>query len=250
MPLPSPSFATTLDGILDRRVRLEQPAKGYRVGVDTVLLAACVPAQKGQRILDLGCGVGGVMLALACRVPELSGVGIELQSALASLCERNIAANPFALGFSVCVGTVAALPDACVGAFDHVVMNPPYHETARHDPSPNSLKRTAHEEGEADLTTWIRAACACLAEGGSMTLIHRAEREDSIRQALPKDMRVRDTLFIFPKRGDPPKRVILRAQKGGAEKEAPTEHGLVLHKAEGGFTEEAEAVLRGALPLV
>src|SRR5262245_44110435 len=36
---------TTEDAILNGRVRLKQPARGYRVNVDTVLLAAAVQAR-------------------------------------------------------------------------------------------------------------------------------------------------------------------------------------------------------------
>ena len=36
---------TTLDGLLDGRVRLSQPTDGYRVAMDAVMLAAAVPAR-------------------------------------------------------------------------------------------------------------------------------------------------------------------------------------------------------------
>ena len=48
----------TENGLLGGRVRLLQPARGYRVAVDAVLLAAAVDARSGQHILDLGAGVG------------------------------------------------------------------------------------------------------------------------------------------------------------------------------------------------
>ena len=48
----------TEDAFLGGRLRLLQPAQGYRAGVDPVLLAASVPAMLGQRVLELGCGVG------------------------------------------------------------------------------------------------------------------------------------------------------------------------------------------------
>ena len=63
------------DLTLGGRVRLRQPAEGYRVAVDPVLLAAAVPAGPGSRVLDLGCGVGAAALCLLTRVPEAEVTG-------------------------------------------------------------------------------------------------------------------------------------------------------------------------------
>ena len=44
-------------------VAIAQPKSGFRVGTDTVFLAAAIGVNRG-RILDLGAGVGGVSLCL------------------------------------------------------------------------------------------------------------------------------------------------------------------------------------------
>jgi tRNA1Val (adenine37-N6)-methyltransferase len=48
------TIETTFDAFLGGRITLEQPTKGYRAGVDPVLLAASVPARAGQSVLELG----------------------------------------------------------------------------------------------------------------------------------------------------------------------------------------------------
>ena len=63
-----PSF--TEDRLLGGRIRLRQPATGYRVAIDPVFLAASVPAEPHQLVLDVGCGAGAAMLCLAARVPH------------------------------------------------------------------------------------------------------------------------------------------------------------------------------------
>ncbi|MBT4043768.1 MAG: methyltransferase, partial [Rhodospirillaceae bacterium] len=59
------------DGLLDRRIQLNQPRKGYRAGDDAILLAAAVRATAGQTVLDVGAGVGAVSLCLGARCPDL-----------------------------------------------------------------------------------------------------------------------------------------------------------------------------------
>jgi tRNA1Val (adenine37-N6)-methyltransferase len=70
----------THDAFLCGKLHLWQPRRGYRAATDPVLLAAACPAQPGQSVLDMGCGVGAAALCLGARVPDLRLYGLELQS--------------------------------------------------------------------------------------------------------------------------------------------------------------------------
>src|SRR3954471_2660838 len=85
--------APTEDALLGGRVRVLQPRRGYRGAVDAVLLAAAVHPAAGERVLDLGAGVGAVGLCLARRVADCTIVGVELQPALGELARRNATRN-------------------------------------------------------------------------------------------------------------------------------------------------------------
>src|SRR5574343_1545621 len=87
----------TDDKFLCGRLRLWQPAQGYRAATDPVLLAAACPATAGQSVLDLGCGAGAAALCLAARVPDLALAGLELQPEYADLARRNAARNGVAM---------------------------------------------------------------------------------------------------------------------------------------------------------
>ena len=243
---------TTYDGLLNRRVTLEQPKKGFRVAMDTVFLAAAVPAQAGQRVLELGCGVGGVLLCLATRVPDLSILGIEIQPDLAALCARNIERNGFEKKIRVEVGDVTRL--ACAGRpppielFDHILMNPPYHDEKTHTSSAHPVKRTANTEKDGDLDAWLQTAAHALKPEGMLTLIHRADRHDAIHEALhTAGLAVQDSLALLPHAHEPAKRLILRARKTSPLPDMKRDGYtslIVLHHADGRWTDEAEAVLR------
>lgn len=234
---------TTLDGLLNRRVMLEQPVTGYRIAVDTVLLAAAVPAREGDRILDIGCGVGGAMLSLACRVPGLTGTGIDIQPELIDLCRRNIARNAFASGLEAQEGDATQLSRDMFDAFDHALMNPPYHEESRHDVSADKIKRTANSEKTGDLAQWIQSAFAALRPSGTLTLIHRADRQQEILSCLQDSFGDIAILPLLPKKGESPKRIVIRARKN-APYSVSACVPLALHTPEGGYTGEAEAILR------
>ena len=83
----------TEDRLLGGRIRLKQPAAGYRVAIDPVFLAASVPAEPHQLVLDVGCGSGAAMLCLAARVPHSRVVGLEMQRDLVRLAGDNVILN-------------------------------------------------------------------------------------------------------------------------------------------------------------
>lgn len=242
--IPIMERALTEDALLGGRVQLLQPARGYRVAVDAVLLAAAVDAAPGQRILDLGAGVGAVGLCLAARLPGCSVVGIELQAALAELAERNASLNSMADRVRTVVHDLAKPLPADLGRFDHIVTNPPYLAAAVADPSPNPSKALATVESSADLARWLAVATAAAQAAGTLLVIHRSDRLDEILSHLGRlgwgDVTV--------KRLPPAARVLVRARRADrpTRRDAPA---LTLHRPGGGYTDEAEAILRDAGPL-
>ena len=243
--------AVSEDRILGGRLRLRQPVRGYRVAIDPLLLAAAVPAQPGERALDLGCGVGAAALCLAHRVPGLGVDGVELQPELLRLAEENAALNGMVDRLALSVGDVLALPAGVRdGGYDHVLCNPPYLAHGAATAAAEASRAVADLEGAARLADWVAAAVSAARIGGSITFIHRADRLDELLGVL-HGWAGRTAIYpLWPKAagGKPAKRVIVQARKGksGPARLLP---GLVLHGADDGFTAAAEAVLRdgGAL---
>ncbi|SEP40138.1 tRNA1(Val) A37 N6-methylase TrmN6 [Rhodospirillales bacterium URHD0017] len=239
--IPDMERSLTEDALLGGRVRLLQPARGYRVAVDAVLLAAAVDAAPGQRILDLGAGVGAVGLCLTARLAGCSVVGIELQEALAALAERNANLNGMADRVRTVVQDLANPLPADLGRFHHVVTNPPYLAAAVADPSPDPSKALATVESSADLARWLAVATAAAEPAGTLLVIHRSDRLDEIIGHLGSlgwgDVTV--------KRLPPAARILVRARRA----DRLTRHDvppLTLHRPDGRYTDEAEAILRHA----
>lgn len=244
--------AVTEDRLLDGRVTLRQPAAGYRVAIDPVLLAAAVPARAGERVLDLGAGVGAAMLCLAWRVPECRVVGLELQPDLVTLAEANIRANDRVGRATILAGDLTdadARRDCSVpGGFDHVMANPPHLAPGRGAAPPDPAKALAHVEGAGDLDVWLDFCLARLRPEGWVTMIHRADRLDALLAGLHGRAGAIVVFPLWPRAGVAAKRVIVRARKGVATP-ARLAAGLVLHMADGTYTPATEAVLRAGRAL-
>jgi tRNA1(Val) A37 N6-methylase TrmN6 len=229
---------TTEDTLLDGRVRLIQPAEGYRVAIDPVLLAAAVPAGPGERVLDLGSGTGAAALCLAVREPGCRVSGLERDLALVRLAQASAERTGVAARVDFMVGDLIAPPPRLApGSFHHVMANPPYLPPGG-APSPQPGRAAAHVEGEAALEDWVRAALTLVRPKGTVTFVHRADRAGEL-VLVP----------FWPEAGRPAKRILVRVRKGVAAP-ARLAPGLVLHAPGGGFTEAAEAVLRGGAGLI
>ncbi|GAA0295703.1 tRNA1(Val) (adenine(37)-N6)-methyltransferase [Rhodovulum strictum] len=203
----------TQDAFLGGRLAIRQPERGYRAGIDPVLLAAAVPAAAGQSVLELGCGVGVASLCLGARVPGLALTGVELQPAYADLARENARANGIAL--DIVTADLAALPASLRGrGFDHVIANPPYHLRECGSAAPDPGRETALGEA-TPLALWIETAARRLAPGGWLTLIQRAERLPAVLGAMDTRLGSVELLPLTARLGRPAKLVLLRARKGG-----------------------------------
>lgn len=235
------ALETTQDRLLGGRVVLHQPRDGYRVAIDSVLLAAAVPVKAGESVVDLGCGVGAISLCLLSRQPELQVVGVERQAVLAELARRNAAENGWAGRFTVEELDFTSSPNSWQGRFDHAVLNPPYHDAVRQRPSPNAVKAMANHAAPAALTAALASARASLKHKGRVTLVHRADALGEILDAMQGFGEIA-VCPLWPKAGRPAKRVIVSARKG-VKSGSVLLPGLVLHEEDGAYTSAAATVL-------
>lgn len=240
---------TTRDAFLGGTLTLVQPASGFRAGVDSVMLAAAVPARAGERVLELGSGAGVAALCLARRVEGVAVTGLEIQADLAALAAENAAANGLAGRVRFRAGAVEDPPPGLAAEpFDHVMMNPPFFVEGTDDAPPDPGKRLAHIADAAALARWVTCARTCLAPKGRLTAILPAERLPALLAALAKGFGGIGVFPLWPRAGAAAKRVLVGAQAGSRGPFA-LRPGLVLHGAGTGYTPAAEAILRGGAGL-
>jgi tRNA1(Val) A37 N6-methylase TrmN6 len=227
--------------LLDGRVRYDQPATGYRTGIEPVLLAASVAAQPGEHILEAGTGAGAGLLCLAARVPGIIGMGVERDPALSALARDNAAANGFD---ALTIDQADIVSWRTDRAYDHAFANPPWHDQAG-TASPEPSRIAAKQSRDGLLTAWTSTIARALRPRGSLSLIlpaaSLAEGVAALVRAECPEIRL---MPLWPHLGEPAKLIILRGIRLGRGR-CEVGFGLVLHEGGGGFTAEADGILRG-----
>jgi tRNA1(Val) A37 N6-methylase TrmN6 len=229
----------TDDRFLGGRVLVRQMQSGFRAGLDAVMLAAAVPARAGDEILELGAGAGTASLCLASRVSDVSIIGIEIDGTLAALANENAAANSLETRLRFVAGDVFDLPRELRRDFPHVLCNPPFHDDLG-KVSPDAGKDVALRD-KGQLGDWLELGLKRVMSGGTFTTIIRADRLSEALGRLPE--RGVSIFPLWPRAGEPAKRIILQAVKGSRAASLLLP-GLVLHDVDGSYTFEADAVLR------
>jgi tRNA1(Val) A37 N6-methylase TrmN6 len=228
--------------------RILQRTDGHRFSLDDLVTAytaaAAVAATPPARLLDLGCGIGSVLLWLAWRFPASRAVGVEAQALSASLARRSIAWNGVAERVDVRIGDFrdpAVL--AGLGTFDLVTGTPPYFLRGtglESDLAQKAPARFEHRGGPEDY-----ALAAARALGPAAPLVLCASRGQVGRlgpAAAAAGLALERRRDVIPRAGKPPLftvAVLRRPDHAGPYREdAP----LVVRDEAGRRTEEFSAV--------
>ena len=143
----------------------------FPLSADSLALGEICTLKPGDRVLDLGCGAGLLLLLCACRETGLTLNGVEIDREAADLARRN-------LEDSGLEGTIltADLREGDLPQADLVVSNPPWY------PQGQAGDR-AHVEG-CTLTELCQAAAEVLGPKGRFALVHQPERLTDVLCAL------------------------------------------------------------------
>ena len=235
----------TQDLFLGGKVILWQSAKGYRAGIDAVLLATSIKPKESQKILDLGCGAGAISLCVLANHPNVLVTGLEIMEDTVDVAKLNAQENNFELNFRPMLGSIADMPPTIEkNSFDLVLSNPPYAVNGTTNFSSNIQRKIAHVETDTTIEMWIEVAAAALKHRGTISLIHRADRLDHLLSALRPYFGEIIIHPLWPKSGRKANRILIKAKKGS---EAPTilTAGTIIHMDNGSYTPEIESILRG-----
>lgn len=206
----------TLDTLRCGGVQIIQHRRGYRFSIDPVLLAHFVTLQAGDRIADLGCGSGVVGLLLAQRLADVTVLGVELQPQQVCRAQRSVRLNRLEQRVEIIEGDVRSLDPALHGSFERVVSNPPFRPLANGRCSHGDERAAARHELAGGIDEFVAAAARLLRHGGTLAMIHLAERVVDIctamRAARLEPKRIR---YIHSRCGSEARLVMIEGRKNG-----------------------------------
>ena len=209
--------ATTTDTLYDGAVSLRQPARGYRVNVDALLLAAfAAQGRRAELALDLGAGVGSVALGLHHLGAAGRFVLVERDPQLIALAEENArAAHMKSQAF--CHDLSLGLPAELRQAADLVVSNPPFFDPDHARQGPHAAKTRARF---GDLTPFLTAAAGAVSGARSrIAFVYPARELNRFLASAERTQLIPKRLRLVHADTSTPARVALielrRAKPGG-----------------------------------
>jgi tRNA1Val (adenine37-N6)-methyltransferase len=230
--------------------RLIQRRRGHRFSVDDLATAweAARASNGATTFLDLGCGVGSVLLMMAWRLPAASGFGIEAQDVSMELARRNVHENGLDPRVTLVHGDLRAVTrDWPHGPCALVTGTPPYLPLGTASASPDPQRAAARIELRGGVEDYLAAAARVLSPEGVVVLCADGRSpERVVRGAAAAGLEPVRRLDVVPKAGRSPLFSVWTCARapGGA-----LEHVEVIMRDERGERTEASLEMRRAFGL-
>ena len=244
--IDDPLLGPLTDDRLTRDYRVFQRARGHRFSSDDVATAyvAWHAASASRRVIDLGCGLGSVLLHLAWRLPEATLVGVEAQAMSFELLRRNVARNHLDDRIAIHHGD---LRDAAILAaageeegFDLVTGTPPYFPPDTAVDAMDEQRAYARIEYRGGVEDYLAAGGKLLAPAGVMVLCGDARAGDRVeRGAASAALEIGARRDVIPHVGRPALFSIWTLSRRAGPRAIST---LTIRDAEGKRTDEALAL--------
>ena len=194
-----------------------QAEKGFRYGIDAVLLSGYANVKKGDRVLDLGTGTGIILILLAAKTEGRTFTGLEIQKKSADMAQRSVIRNHLEDRVKIVQGDIReAVTIFGAASFDVIVSNPPYMISRHGLVNPDESTAIARHEILCTFRELAQQASGLLCAGGRFCLVHRpfrlAEIMDVLREVRLEPKRMQ---LVYPFADKEPNLVLLEAYKNG-----------------------------------
>lgn len=200
---------------------LEHPKGAFRSGLDALLLARFIPSLSSLRFVELGVGSGMAACALALRLEQAQGTGVDVHPEALACAVRNAAM--LGLEQRLCMAQAdirdhASLRSLFSLPLDVVLANPPYREQGSGRASPSPMREAALCGPPDTLDTFCAAARLLLRHHGRFCFIYPAARLGHALECLRRHgLAPRRLQCVHTQAHRPARRVLLEGRKDCAE---------------------------------
>jgi tRNA1(Val) A37 N6-methylase TrmN6 len=186
--------------------RLFQKRRGHRWSLDDLVTAWIATAGRDPaqplRALDLGCGLGSVLLMVAWRLPAADVTGVEAQADRAAMGRRAIAYNGAADRCRILDGDLRE--ELVAGPFDLITGTPPYFPRGAGTESAKPHAAPCRFELRGGVEAYLAAARPRLTPDGVLTICTAALERARVDAALAAvGLHRRARWEIIPRDGKP-----------------------------------------------
>ncbi|MFO0619069.1 MAG: SAM-dependent methyltransferase [Polyangiaceae bacterium] len=242
--LVDPILGPLTDDLLTPDVRVWQRARGHRFSSDDVATAfvAARARPDAARAVDLGTGLGSVLLMLAWKLRGTSFVAVEAQDPSFALLERNVARSGFADRIATLHGDFRALAGELEarGPFDLVTGTPPYFPAESCVAADDRQREYARVEHRGGVEAYVDVGARCMATDGTLVICGDARSGDRVaRAAAVRALAVAETTEVIPKEGKAALFSVWVLRRGAA---ASAKRSLTLRGRRGETLPDADAL--------
>lgn len=235
-----------------------QKEKGFRFGMDAVLLSGFAAVGRGETAVDLCTGNGIIPILLEAKTEGETFYGVEIQTEIAEMAQRSVALNDLSEKVHILAGDLrelaetkenrlktaeqSALSILKSGTFSVVTANPPYMKHAHGLQNPDDAKAIARHEVACTFQDVCKAASRLLRQDGRFYLVHRPQRLVELMETLSASRLAPKRLkFVHPSLEKEANMVLIEAVKDG-KAYCRVEKPVIVWNSDGTYTAEIKDV--------
>ncbi len=224
-------------------LRIIQSRKGFRFGMDAVLLSHFSEVRPGDRVIDLGTGTGIIPILLSGHTKGREFVGLEIQPDMAEMAARSVRLNSLEAKISIKQGDLRQAHELFgYNTFDVVTCNPPYERRGGGVVCQELAWTLARHETACTFADVARAAYNLLRQGGRLELIIRADRAVEVLMTLKESrLEPKRIRLVCPRADRSPNLMLAEATRGG-NPGVRWDPPLVIYGDDGEYTAELKAI--------
>jgi len=233
----------TLEDLERDGLKIIQKEKGFRFGVDAVLLSDFAKVKRKDHVMDLCTGTGIIPILLSGKTEAEEIMGLEIQDEFVHMAKRSVLLNEIEERVKILHGDLKDMRLLkSLQRFNVVTVNPPYKKKNSGIINDKDALTIARHEVSLDLEDVIKAAQLVLKDNGRFYMIHRPERLADIMTLMRKyKIEPKRIRMVYPNTKKPPTMVLVEGLRGGGEflkVEAP----LFVYDDEGNYSDEIRRI--------
>jgi len=228
---------------LEGSIIVYQPKKGFRFGIDSILLAHFLNLKPQDLVLEVGAGSGIISLIALKRFPKAKIFALELESIFIECLKRNILENKLQEKLFIIKGDIKTFLFKS-GIFDVIFSNPPYFKSRSGRKSPYEIENIARRDIEFELDEFLKKVSSLLKNKGKFYLVFTALRLAELIYLLKKNKlepKLLRLVYSYP--GSEAKLVLLLAIKNAKEEIRILSPLYIYNSPKGNYTEEVKNML-------